>query len=471
LKPAVYDSIQAELLTIAELKQNFRSHGVKRVLFKRLSPNDNSKNQPYMAGHLTDLSFLPTQEIIPSISSSKKKNNKRSAKFCAPLSWLWLSPDSLLFEAPNTQVIYYPQYPEVRLSGFLSGAKVNISRLMSPLKEGRSKGRVLFIGVRDNDVIAYLASPESIISNKIDNISSDVVEGVFEELNFEYKGEEDQINEVSITYLMQSNKNKLLNELTRIHLKGWISSKRYTSDGAIIQYTAPNGGGYTLETELGIIPNGSSDPDYKGWEVKQYNVTNFQSKAAKALTLMTPEPDGGYYVESGVKPFMHKFGYLDSKKEHRINFNGRHDALAPNKKTQLRLVVEGFDAEKRIMIDPFGYIGLIDRNENIAASWSFSKLLEHWKKKHSRAVYVQSINQAVDSTKQYHYGKTVSLYEGCNINTLLNSIAMGVIYYDPGIKLENINTDKPKSKRRSQFRVKSTDLYQLYDKQEIIDLV
>ncbi|WP_017221304.1 MvaI/BcnI family restriction endonuclease [Moritella dasanensis] len=470
MKPAVYDSIQAENLTIDELKENFRSHGIRRLLFKRLSPNDNSKNQPYMAGHLTDLSFLPTPEIIPSVSSSNKKNNKRSAKFCAPLSWTWLSPDNLLFEAPNAQVIYYPQYPEVRLSGFLLGAKIDISRLMSPLKDGRSKGRVLFLGVREHDVIAYLASPESIISDKINSTVPDFTEGVFEELDFSNKGEEDQINEISITYLLQSNKNKLLSELTRIHLKGWIPSKRYTADGTIIPYTAPNGGGYTLETELGIIPNGSSDPDYKGWEVKQYGVTNFQSKAAKALTLMTPEPDGGYYVASGVNEFMQKFGYLDSKKEHRINFNGRHDALTLNKKTQLRLVVEGFNIEKRMMTDPFGYIGLIDGNENIAASWSFSKLLEHWKNKHSRAVYVQSINQVVEDTKQYYYGKTVSLYEGCNINTLLNSIALGVIYYDPGIKLENINTDKPKSKRRSQFRVKSTELHKLYDKQEIIDL-
>jgi hypothetical protein len=38
---------------------------------------------------------------------------------------------------------------------------------------------------------------------------------------------------------------------------------------------APNCGGYTLEAELGITPNGYSEPDFLGWEVKQFGVANF----------------------------------------------------------------------------------------------------------------------------------------------------------------------------------------------------
>lgn len=30
-----------------------------------------------------------------------------------------------------------------------------------------------------------------------------------------------------------------------------------------------------LEAELGIAKNSSSDPDFLGWEIKQYNVANF----------------------------------------------------------------------------------------------------------------------------------------------------------------------------------------------------
>jgi hypothetical protein len=47
-------------------------------------------------------------------------------------------------------------------------------------------------------------------------------------------------------------------------------------------------------------------------------------------------------------------------------------------------------------------------------------------------------------------------------------MACGNIYYDPGIKMENIET-KPKIKKRSQFRIKSQFLPNLYKVNEIID--
>jgi hypothetical protein len=32
--------------------------------------------------------------------------------------------------------------------------------------------------------------------------------------------------------------------------------------------TSSNCGGYTLEAELGATPNGYSEPDFMGWEIK-----------------------------------------------------------------------------------------------------------------------------------------------------------------------------------------------------------
>ena len=77
------------------------------------------------------------------------------------------------------------------------------------------------------------------------------------------------------------------------------------------------------------------------------------------------------------------------------------------------------------------------------------------------------LHQAI---KQYHYGDQIKVFEGCNINLLLKSFSEGVIYYDPGIKLENADTDKPVSKRRSQFRVSSKNLNKLYLQQEEVRL-
>jgi hypothetical protein len=45
-------------------------------------------------------------------------------------------------------------------------------------------------------------------------------------------------------------------------------------------------------------------------------------------------------------------------------------------------------------------------------------------------------------------------------------MAVGNIYYDPGIKMENVST-KPKIKKRSQFRMKSQFLGELYKLNEI----
>ena len=47
-------------------------------------------------------------------------------------------------------------------------------------------------------------------------------------------------------------------------------------------------------------------------------------------------------------------------------------------------------------------------------------------------------------------------------------MANGNIYYDPGIKMENVST-KPKIKKSGQFRIKSQFLPNLYNENEIVD--
>jgi len=53
---------------------------------------------------------------------------------------------------------------------------------------------------------------------------------------------------------------------------------------------------------------------------------------------------------------------------------------------------------------------------------------------------------------------------------LLNAVNEGKVYYDPGIKLEDASTSKPKTKKRSQFRVVSKDLPALYVTSRIVDV-
>ncbi len=218
--------------------------------------------------------------------------------------------------------------------------------------------------------------------------------------------------------------------------------------------SARNGGGYTLEAELGISPNGYAEPDFLGWEIKQYGVRDFENYRAKSpVTLMTPEPTGGYYREQGVEAFLHKYGYADkSGKPDRINFGGIYSTQRGfHADTGLALRLVGFDVDSGKITDLNGSICLVDQDGNIAASWGFAGVMNHWNRKHAKAAYVPSMMQF--PPPEYHYGPQVQLCEETDVLLLLAAFAAGDAYYDPGIKMEGMNAGKPKTKRRSQFRI------------------
>ncbi|MCP4546384.1 MAG: hypothetical protein GY835_07955 [bacterium] len=441
----------------------FQDFDCDKVIFKRLTPNDNSKNQPYFGSHLTDLSFLPIGQVEASDSTSPKKPSRnRGPKFTARFPFSWIDSAGTEYPAPNSKLIYYPQYPEIRLSGFLQGCPINADGWMDPTKQGRSKGRVLVLGISSSKrtTFGFFAAPDSRIAKEIQKQSSAKLTNIFEVVYDGRRFEEEK-----------TARERLLETLAKIHLKGWIPSQRMNADKAIIPYTAQNGGGYTLEAELGITPNGLAQPDYLGWEVKQFQVSNFlKAFLGKPLTLLTPEPTGGYYVEKGVPAFIRRYGKPSKKMPDRYNFCGRHFATETCNTTGLRLAVAGFDSISRQVSDSRGAICLIDAQENTAASWDFTKIIEHWTCKHANAVYVPSLKKKDVSPVQYKYSNLVRLYSSTNINLFLHSLAVGAVYYDPGIKLEHASTN-PKTKRRSQFRVKAKELDTLYENREDVDLV
>jgi hypothetical protein len=274
-------------------------------------------------------------------------------------------------------------------------------------------------------------------------------------------------------------KEKLLSELKRIHLLGWMDAKRLDRDRNILPCASTNCGGYTLEAELGITPNGYSEPDYLGWEVKQFSVKDFNKYNSAVVTLMTPEPTNGFYVDSGIESFIRKYGYDDKRgREARINFGGIYKLGKIHKTTNLKLVVEGFDDDSNKITNTGGYIGLLDPKDNIAASWSFAALLKHWNTKHAKACYVPSKNRKDEilfpfSRQQYCYGNNIILGNATDFSLFLKQVMSGNVYYDPGIKLELAieGNRKQNIKRRSQFRIKSSNLANLYKVNEIIKIV
>lgn len=433
-------------MNLTQLKKVFSDNGCLKIYVKKLSPNDNSKNQVYFSGSFDILNILPIKEI-----KNEAPGDWNKERFKAKIDFSWIDDDGNLYAAPKSQLILYPKYPEVRFSGFLFGCEKAPSELMTQ----RTANRLLFLSVSDKGVVlGYVISPDSEIAREFNNLNLLDNYGVF------------KVIELPIA---QNNRQKLISELLRIHQLGWVKSKRLDKAGNVLPCDAPNCGGYTLEAELGITPNGYSEPDFLGWEVKQFGVTNFAKINSKIITLMTPEPTHGLYKTEGAEAFIRRYGYPDvSGREDRMNFGGIHKSGAIHPRTNLTLELIGFDSESGKIRNTDGRIALLDQNQNETASWSFSSMLLHWNRKHNQACYVPSLSMVNDG-RNYKYGNNIILGTGTDFQLFLKEMSNGHIYYDPGIKLENMST-KPTIKKRSQFRIKSENLVNLYSVNEIVDI-
>lgn len=428
-------------ISLDQLRRLMLGNGVNQLLAKELAPNDNSKNQPYLGGDFQALSILPVGDLKP------ERTDKGRETIKGPLNFWWLQPDGNAERAPGAQMILYPQYPEIRLSGFLRGTRHAPNEIMNT----RLEGRILFLGITpDGGIIAWAVSPENLLALEFRSLEDLETIGVFRKVPLTGDAE-------------LPARERLISELRRIHLRDWIDSYALRSDGSCTACNSSQCVGYTLEAELGVARNGYAEPDFLGWEVKASQVTSFQSKAAaKALTLMTPEPTGGYYRDAGVEAFIRKYGYEDRMgREDRLNFGGVHRAGERQGLTGLTLVLDGYDTAAAEITDASGAMVLMADNHEVAASWSFTSLAKLWNRKHAQAVYVPA-ECRMDPARAYRYSRRVRLGEGTDFLRLLSAIASGTVYYDPGIKLENASLPTRSVKRRSQFRIASGKLDALY---------
>jgi hypothetical protein len=427
-------------ISLAMLRQMMAARGVRQLLVKELAANDNSKNQPYLGGSLDILNILPMGEVREETTPKGRVGLK------APLPFSWLRADGSVTPAPHSQIILYPQYPEIRLSGFLKGTQGGPNALMTV----RQAGRLLFFGITgDRQIVAWVAAHDSRLAAEIRQLGELERTGV--------------LRHVPLA-AADSSRERLLALLRDIHLKGWIDSWRMGPRGERLPCISPQCGGYTLEAELGIIPNGRSEPDFDGWEVKGHSVDSFTRPSSKSITLMTPEPTGGYYRTDGVAAFVRKYGYPDTHgRPDRLNFGGIHVVGQPHPRTGLTMTFMGFDTSTGKITDPKGGFTLADAAGNEAATWHFAGLLQHWNRKHAKAAYVPFM-QEKDPERRYSYGGSVRLCEGTDFVRFLQAMAAGTVFYDPGIKLESASSKNSQTKQRSQFRIKSNGIGALYSR-------
>jgi hypothetical protein len=429
--------IQFRELDLKRLLHNLEANGCSRFFAKKLAQNNNSKQQIYLGN-----GFENRNNAVNLLSYELKEDG---GIIClhGDLEFFWMDDAGNLDRAPTAKLIYYQQYPEVRLSGFLQNCTLAPREYLKWEKGMVYPDRILVLGLtEDRKTIAFLAVGPSRLYDQLSSYCSDHPKdkkGVL----FEIKTKEKELDV----------KEKLLWELAHVYEKGWLGSCTLKRDG-ITDCAGPRCVGLTLEAHLGIVQNSSAEPDYNGWELKALTLPKLTSRLNKVVTIIEPQPTGGLYSDS-IRNFFLKFGHADKKDPYRLNFNGRYTSQCFNK--ELKLELNGFSPPKE-SFDPAGKLQLVTKTGHIAAEWSFLKLREHWLKKHQSTVFVPALRKK--TPLRYRYGSEVLLGEGTSFSHLLKNLASGNVYLDPGSWCSNHG--KGSVKHRNMFRIKRFDLPKLY---------
>jgi hypothetical protein len=125
-------------MNLKKLLKIFSDKNCNKVYIKKLAANDNSKNQIYLGGSFDVLNILPSGEMLEDRDGDRKKET-----FKSKVDLHWVLDDGSSSLAPSAQLILYPEYPEVRFSGFLKGSKNAPSDLLT----SRTINRLLFLAV------------------------------------------------------------------------------------------------------------------------------------------------------------------------------------------------------------------------------------------------------------------------------------------------------------------------------------
>ncbi|SFR35818.1 MvaI/BcnI restriction endonuclease family protein [Robiginitalea myxolifaciens] len=434
-------------MRINELISIFSELGCDEFYAKELSENDNSKQQIYLGANFRSINQIPKGPIY-----TDQNGPRKLVTFKADLDLFWLNEYMQPEPAVKAKLIWYPKYPEVRLSGFLYGCKAAPSEFFQATN--RISGRILFLGTDSatGRVYCYLGIPESEITNEFISAEWADTTGVLTNLSRRKKVDP---------------KSELLRRLREIHLSGPISGQILSRGMEIKPYKARNAGGLTLEAMLGIPHNSISEGDFMGWEVKHFSTTDFGKTRGRRITLFTSEPDLGLYNENFIG-FMKKYGRTKEGTP-RYDFTGQHVAKFRSTSTGLRIHVEGFDFEKNEINEADGRVLLQDSDNHIAAGWSFSRLLDHWERKHASACYVPGI--FFKKTNEYAFGNNIILGIETSFLHFITALNYGIIFYDPGNRVSIRGDEHFAEKRRNQFRFSSSFLGGLYKNIEEVNLL
>lgn len=436
----------------------FKELGCTQVFIKKLSTKqDNEKNQIYLGTKLEIFSVLPGLVTIGASSESaeKRKSALGEPKLERDLDFYWIT-QSTEARAPNAKIINYFQYPEIRLSGFLSNCEDAPASLRRS-RQAEFGTRVLILGYAGEKVFALVLT-----SAENGDLGSLIDAPVWLNQKLLRTVTLDQESPTVIDPTL------LIDELKKIAGQEQKSQSLGKRDAKPKPWRGTQGAGYTLEALLGVRRNGNAAPDKYGFEIK--------STLSSPITLITTEPDGGVRNSAGLKSFLARFGWVGAKDDGSIRFNGKHSPDFSTQKSSLELKVSNWDEKENIPngVNP-PVLELRDKKtKTLAASWSFDKIGGTWAIKHAGAFYVEATAVNNDSKKypsHYIFGPRFYVCSGTSSLKLFQAIADGTVYLDSGDRLDALGNAKSRTQWRMAFSKKvplESQLKKLYEKVEVI---
>lgn len=301
---ALADLFPQESVPLDEVRALFSDADARSLYVKELAWNHDSKRQIYLTSDLSAFNMLPNQiEYAPplprGVTATRKSKARGSDRVFGHLAFEWLMPDGSRHPVSAAKIIYYPQYPEVRFSGFLRGSRCIPSEFLREKSGEVYENRLLFLGVRpDGVVLGFLVVGNDALRVELRDLPHyDTAAG---------------INEIEVLQAGLTSRQRLESRLKEIHEMGWVTGRRLSGEN-VIPTSAPQAVGYTLEALLGVSANGYNEPDFAGYEVKAMTVPNFDQGENKVVTVITPEPDIGVYQDDSVLAFLTRWGIQTNK--------------------------------------------------------------------------------------------------------------------------------------------------------------
>ena len=239
----------------------------------------------------------------------------------------------------------------------------------------------------------------------------------------------------------EKNKNakELYEKIKLIYEKGFIPTV----------VSGDTGVGMTLEHELGIKPNSSSKPDYKGIELKA-------SRKKKQIqnTIINRAPNWENSTCKNTKEIIEKYGYYKEEK-HREQLNTTIYFKRANPRGLYSEIVE---KESKLLIK--------HSEDGKVIEWNLEELKKGILEKHRETFWVEAESKFIDGIEHFRYFKIVHTKEP-NISVLDSLISNNIITIDMNMHIKPNGTAHWRS---FALRISKSNRNKFFPKQREFDL-